>query len=506
MEKKKSFFKRKSLWWILGIILISVFVVLGLSRGGAVTYETEVVARGPIIETVNVTGQIKPENSAVLRFKISGIVSGLNVDVGDKVTRGQLLASLDSTELQKELTRREAELNSADVILKNARQEKEDTLIRNNQALSKVLGDAPKNFSDILNLAEKINTVITSFYSDENGDILQSIQESVQESSLIATANDRRFFTERAMADLRESLQNLSTKLTTDKIEATILEIENPLRDIQSSLTIIINLINGVDVGVRVSQTELDAYKTTLTTAQADINTALSKEITLARDLEDALINANLNNNTADSTIRLRAAEVETVRAAMEIAKQNINDAYLYSPISGTIATRSKELGELVSTNDEVYFVIGDGDLEVTANIPEVDIGLVKKGARVDATLDALGTEDHFAAWVESIDPDKTTIDGVVYYKTHIFFEEIDPRFKSGMSVNLDIVVEEKENAIIVSRRALDQRGSVTSVKVFQGEGVEPEVREVRVGLRGEVEVEILSGVGEGEVIIVGEK
>lgn len=506
METKKAFFKRASTWWIFGIGLIVLFVILTATRGKHTEYETTAAAMGNIAETVNVTGQIKPENSAELRFKLSGIIEALFVDVGDVVGRGQLLARLNTAELQKELTRREAELNTAEIGLKNAIQDREDTLVRNNQSLAKVYSDAPKTFSDILNLSEKSFTVLDSFYDDNYGDILQPIQESIRKSILIADANTARFKTETAIATLRENLQNFPTAVTQDKIRATITAIESPLRDMRSSMTTMINLVNGIESGFYVDQTTLDGYKTTLATAQADVDSAISKEITLLRDLNDALINSGLNVNTSDATVRLKEADAQTAEAAVEIAKRNISDAYLYTPISGTVAVKDKQLGELVTASDRVYFVIGTGDLEVIANIPEVDIGLVSVNDPVDATLDALGSSEHFSAYVESVDPDQTTIDGVVYYKTHITFSELDPRFKSGMSVNLDIIVNQKDSALIIPRRAVKQLGGKTTVLVYAGPGNTPEEREVKVGLRGETEVEILSGLTEGEIIVVAEK
>lgn len=503
---KKPFFKRASTWWGFGILIVVIFIIIFATSGKNKEYETEAAKVGPISETVNVTGQIKPENSAALRFKVSGIIDALFVDVGDQVSKGQLLARLNAAELQKELTRREAELNSAQVSLQNAIQEREDTLIRNNQSLAKVYSEAPKLFADILNLTDKSFNVIDSFYDDDFGDVLQTIQQSARPSILIASANDARFPAESGIAKIRTTLQNFPTKVTQTEIRNTATAIETPLRDLRSSLTALINLVNGIELGFQVTPTELENYKTILATAQADLDSAISKEVGLIRDLDDALIDSNLNINTSDATVRLREADLETAKAAVEIAKQNISDAYLYSPIAGTVAIKDKQLGELVTASDQVYFVIGSGELEVISNIPEVDIGLVSINDPVDATLDALGSDEHFSAVVESVDPDQTTIDGVVYYKTHIKFGELDPRFKSGMSVNLDIVVNQKDSALIIPRRAVKQQGGKTTVLVYLGPGNAPEEREITVGLRGETEVEVLSGLRDGEIIVVAEK
>ena len=108
---------------------------------------------------------------------------------------------------------------------------------------------------------------------------------------------------------------------------------------------------------------------------------------------------------------------------------------------------------------------------------------------------------------IESIDPDQTTIDGVVYYRTHFVFKNADARFKSGMSVNLTLTTTQKEGVLVIPRRAVTQRAGTSTVKLAPAkEGASPVVRDITVGLKGDMLIEVLSGLVEGEKVITGEK
>ena len=119
-----------------------------------------------------------------------------------------------------------------------------------------------------------------------------------------------------------------------------------------------------------------------------------------------------------------------------------------------------------------------------------------------DITLDAYGNTVEFKSSVVSIDPAETIIDGVATYKTIIQFSKDDKRIKPGMTANIDIETDKKESATYVPARAVFTKNGKRYVKILLGEDVK-EI-EVRAGVRGsEANIEIISGVKEGDKIII---
>ena len=96
---------KKLIWIIVGLVVI-IGVIIGLKKAGVIGKEegikvtAEAVQRRTIIETVNASGKVYPEIEVKISPDISGEIVELNVEEGDSVKKGQILATLDLTEVQ----------------------------------------------------------------------------------------------------------------------------------------------------------------------------------------------------------------------------------------------------------------------------------------------------------------------------------------------------------------------------------------------------------------------
>jgi len=113
----KQFFARFSrrTWIIIGaVVLLLVIVIIASTRGGQQTiFQTAKVERGNLVATVGATGTVRSKQSAVLIWQTSGTVEKVNVEVGARVRREDVLASLDKQSLNQSIILAEADLASA---------------------------------------------------------------------------------------------------------------------------------------------------------------------------------------------------------------------------------------------------------------------------------------------------------------------------------------------------------------------------------------------------------
>ncbi len=499
----------KTIWakkWVrrvvyLVVVIALIYVLFGKSK--PVVYETATVTRGTVTETVAATGQIKPKSYASLRFKISGVIARTNVDVGDTVVAGQALASLDTSSLNKEVTKARANLVTAQVALENSNQDVGDTSIKNNQSLTLLYADAPQTIADIVNLTQQSYATIVSFY-DTGNRLNGTIANQILTSQLILDANNGKQTADDAVIVLRAAAENFPSNATREQVDATLLKIADPLRKIKSSLTMLINAVAAIPAG-SMSASTLQSYKDSLSTAQTNLNSAISKQSTTSSTLADTKVKNSLNVNSSGASYRTAQANLEKAQADFEIAQQNLSEAYLRAPFSGTIAVKSKQVGELVTTTDQAYYLIGEGGLEVTANIPEVDIAKIKVGDAASIGLDAYKNGAAFEATVSEIDPAETIVDGVATYKTTFTFAKLDEHIRSGMTANIVITTNRHQDVVVIPQRALTMTTDGVFVRTQGAEGAEPNKIPVTIGLRGNVgDVEVISGLEVGQSIIVG--
>ena len=132
----------------------------------------------------------------------------------------------------------------------------------------------------------------------------------------------------------------------------------------------------------------------------------------------------------------------------------------LISPLNGTIIARNFEPGQSIGVNDPVV-VIAD-DLIVVANLDETDVGQVKQDQKVEVTLEAYSDKE-FSCVVEKIAYDASTVQNVTMYEVDVRPDRIPPFARSGMTANLQFVIEEKQGALAVPASSILQKSGGTS-------------------------------------------
>ncbi|MDF7824430.1 HlyD family efflux transporter periplasmic adaptor subunit [Pontiellaceae bacterium B12227] len=153
--------------------------------------------------------------------------------------------------------------------------------------------------------------------------------------------------------------------------------------------------------------------------------------------------------------------------AALATSKEELaywEDLYkpspLISPLDGTIIARNFEPGQSIGVNDAVV-VIAD-DLIIVANLDETDIGQVENEQAVKVALEAYADRE-FECVVEKIAYDAKTVSNVTMYEVDVRPNRV-PRFaRSGMTANLEFVVEEKEGILALPASAVKQKSSSKS-------------------------------------------
>jgi len=206
---------------------------------------------------------------------------------------------------------------------------------------------------------------------------------------------------------------------------------------------------------------------------------------------------------------RAQREQVRSAEAAVSQILDQIKETTIYAPIDGFIIKKSSEVGEIIAANSAagntpVVTIARNDDLEIQTNVPESDIVKVALGQNADVTLDALTSSDVFNAKVSEIEPASTVIQDVVYYKVKLRFDNLDPRFKNGMSTDADIKTAERNNVVYAPMRAVKTENGQKYVEVLKDEkNAVTEKVNVTTGMEGDDGmVEIKSGLKGGEKVV----
>lgn len=198
-------------------------------------------------------------------------------------------------------------------------------------------------------------------------------------------------------------------------------------------------------------------------------------------------------------------AQVEQAQAGISVIKDQLENIDMISPVDGIVIRRTADPGETVvlNLNSPVLTIARRGDLVIESNVPESDIVKLQIGQKADITFDAFSQDEIFSAAVDEIDPASTVIQDVVYYRIKLKLDNLDPRLKAGMSANIDVRTNEKDDVLMIPTRAIKEDGKKKYVEILNADGITTEKKNIETGLEGDDGmVEVKSGLRSGEKVV----
>jgi len=385
----------------LAIVAVAAFYFWG-GNASAAQYLTAKVERGNLRNTVTATGTLQAVTTVQVGSQASGTISDLYADYNSVVKRGQVIAQLDP-------------------------------------AVSKAQVDQAKAN-------------------------LQQAQASLQQAKA-AVANSRA-----GVSDAQARAQAASSTAQNNQAgvagaQANVAVLKAQQDDALSYLQQQQALVKG---GV-VAQRDLDVAQTAYKTAQAkyDQGVAQLNQAVLSQQMAAgsgiAQSQAQVQQSQAQvgqSQAQVQAAEaqVQQASAALQLAEVNLAHTTITSPIDGIVVSRDVSVGQTVaaSLSAPTLFTIANDltKMQVIANIDQADIGLVENAKSVKFGVDAFPGKD-FDGKIEQMRLNPQNVQNVVTYNVVIDVDNPDQKLKPGMTANLTITIDERNNVLKVPNAAL---------------------------------------------------
>lgn len=235
------------------------------------------------------------------------------------------------------------------------------------------------------------------------------------------------------------------------------------------------------------------------------------------------LATARASVKTTSALIASSRAQISQSSAELTSAQLDLRRTTIIAPTSGVVINKLVEPGTTVAANFQtpnLFEIAADTTrMQVEASVDEADIGQVRDGQDVQFTVDSY-PDDVFRATVRQIRKAATENQNVVSYLVILDVDNLAGKLLPGMTANVEVITGRKENvlraptaALRFRPRAADRPEKEEKAKAGQGQvwvstaaPYKPALRMVTVGLSGEDHVEILSGLKDGERLLVRSK
>ena len=247
------------------------------------------------------------------------------------------------------------------------------------------------------------------------------------------------------------TLEAVTTVLVGSQVSGTISALYADFND-QVKKGQILAQLDPTFLQAQVAQSEADLEKT-----KASINKA-QKDYDRSLSLFEKKMISEADKEAASTSLELAKADEKSSQATLARAKTNLNYATIYSPIDGVVISRDVDVGQTVaaSLSAPTIFTIANNlnQMQVDASIDEADIGNIRDGQTASFTVDAY-PDSTFQGTVKQVRLSPVVVQNVVTYDVIITVSNPAMLLKPGMTANVTIIVDHRENVLKVASSAL---------------------------------------------------
>ena len=457
---------KRLLSFLLVITVVAVVVVVVVranaqqsvgDRAGVEVLDSALVERGSLRVTVTGTGTIVPVRQVDLAFEVSGPVAEVLVDAGQAVAAGDVLARLDTTDLQ-------AAVEDAEIALEFQR------------VAYEALTASPREI-DIEPARAAVNSANAALAAASRGPNPQAVEIARLQAEL---ARNQLWQSQLE----RDRTMSVPPEFRGGATGAPSLEIQTAGGLAQAELGVIIADANYAAVANE------GADQAALGSARAQL---VQAEVALERLLDGA------------SPYERRQAEIrlEQARLGVEQARAALDKATLIAPFDGVIAVNNLVVGELPPQMEPAMRLLDTSGFYVDLLVDESDIAQVEVGQHVELRLEALPDET-LAGTISRVAVTPTVQGQLVSYRVRVSVDEVDPAVRAGMTATATITVDDLADVLVVPNRfvRIDRATQNAFATVLQDDGSVREVP-IELGLRNETHTQVVSGLAEGQTVVL---
>ena len=386
---------------MLAVMAVLAYFYWG-NQSSAPQYMTARVERGNLRNTVTATGALQAVTTVQVGSQASGTLSALNADFNSVVKKGQVIAQLDPSVSKAQVDQARANLQQARAALQ--------------QSIAGVSGSRA-GVSDAQAKALAARSTVQNNQSGVSSAQANQAVLKAQMDDALAFLNQQQYLMKSGVIAQRDyDLANTAYKTAEARYNQAVAQVNQAVLSEHSS----------AGSGVAQSQAQLQQSQAQVQQSQAQVQQA--------------------------------QAQVQQAEAALRLAEVNLAHTTITSPIDGVVVSRDVNVGQTVAASlsaPTLFTIAGDlTQMQVIANIDQADIGVVEQAKSVKFSVDAFPGKE-FDGKIQQMRLNPQNVQNVVTYNVVIDVNNPDQKLKPGMTANLTITIDERNNVLKVANSAL---------------------------------------------------
>jgi multidrug efflux pump subunit AcrA (membrane-fusion protein) len=479
------------------------------------------VRQKDMLQVLQVTGTLRTDQDVRVGSRIAGKVVRVDVKEGDRVRPGQLLVTLDDSEINAQLARAQGAYRAAKAKqsqLVNGREARISELKQGLEQAKAGVRSAQAKLEQAKSAASVTETQIDAqeHTAEENlkaaKERYKMVQDGAREQEKAQAAlavqqaqvemlNAQAFYDRRAQLFsrgliAREEVDEAGTK-------RQVAEAAYKAAKERQSMT-----MGSRTEEVRVAEAQFHAAEQALNEARgARSRKAMSEQE--VRSTEAQLAQAQAARDTAQAALtqlpaiddEIHAAEAAVAQSQADIAfyQTQKRDTKVYAPVRGVISAKMVNPGETVSPNAPLMNIVAMEAIYLEAQVPELDLGQVRQGLTASVTIDSLPSKK-FIGTLREIIPVADPAVKAFRVRVALVARAGDPPFPAGSFARADIHVGRRQGALVIPKSAIkSEMGQRFVYTIVNGCAKRTSIQ---VGLTDDTNAEVLQGLALGDQVI----
>jgi multidrug efflux pump subunit AcrA (membrane-fusion protein) len=490
---------------VLVVVLGGGAAAWAAASSGNSGYRMATVTRTDIGQSMTVVGTVQPVNDASASFQVAGQVATVSATVGQTVTAGESLGTLDATSLSESVSSAQSTLNSD-----------EAKLAQDETSQSASTSATPS--------ASPTPTTTTTTTSPSKGGSSTGTQSTITQDQNTLTQDEAKTGgdQQKEAADLAQAQQACGTGSTTTT-SSTTTTTTNPA-NCEAALAQVSKdqqVVSADQAAVAKDEAALSQALNSGSSSTAGSPTASPRALSSTPGSSTGNSGAGTGTGTgggpgggtgggtssspsADTPQQIAAdqAAIDTAQAELTVAEQSLAEANLTSPINGTIVSVGLNVGDTVSANSgtNVIVIIGTQSFEVGGTLSSSQVPSVKVGDAARVEVD--GVDDTIDGTVSQVGPVQSGTAGYTYPVVVALPSSATGLF-TGSTANVVIATGAVAHVVAVPTSAVQSLGSRSYVEVLSNGVLTRKV--IKVGMVGDTYAQVLSGLTPGQSVVLAD-
>jgi len=455
--------------WLIGLIASGVLIVgttatiktiQQRNKPPDISKLTVPVEAKSVTVRITASGKVQPVQSVNISPKSPGLLAALNVEQGDTVKQGQIIARMDNSEIKMRILQYKANLEQVKAQLAESQ-----------------AGSRPEEIAQAKARVEQAQAQLAII---RDGNRLQEIQQA---QAQVDSAKASVVLTQSRVKRYQDLAKNGA--ISQDSLEQYISENSKAKANLEEAQ----RRLSLLKVGNR--------------------NQDIQKQEAIVNQEKEGLRKLE-NGDRPQEIARLKAA-VASAEAQLKQQQVQQEDTIIRAPFSGIVTQRYATVGAYVSpaisassdaSATSTSIVAVARGLEVLAKVPEVDIPQIKQGQKVEIAIDAY-PDEVFHGRVRLIAPEAVVEQNVTSFQVRVAIDTGADKLRSGMNVSeVTFIGSNIQNALLIPQELIVTQQGKTGVWLL-GEKNKPQFKLVTIGANIDNQVQVLEGLKAGDRIFI---